>query len=77
MTDKIKQLETENVYLKARAFELTEDKSQLESHVQQLSGVLSKVTELVGIVSEDGSVKVEELYAAIEALLPKQVEAEV
>lgn len=77
MTDKIKQLETEIVYLKARAFELTEDKSQLESHVQQLSGVLSKVTELVGIVSEDGSVKVEELYAAIEALLPKQVEAEV
>ncbi|AKU43814.1 tail fiber chaperone [Citrobacter phage Merlin] len=77
MTDKIKQLETEIVYLKARAFELTEGKAQLESHIQQLSGVLSKVTELVGIVSEDGSVKVEELYAAIEAMLPKQGEAEV
>lgn len=77
MTDKIKQLETEIVYLKARAFELTESKSQSDATISQLQQILTRIADTVGVASADGTVSVEQLYAAIDALIPVQEEAEV
>ena len=64
--------EQQILLLKGRVFDLTESLASLRTQGQQFADVLSKIAQLLSLeADENGSVRLEAIVSAVEALAPE------
>lgn len=78
MNEQIQNLEQTVTALKSRLFDTQEQLAQTNAGVQSLTETLSKIVTILGITpKEDGTVGVQEIIDAVQALVPEQQELDV
>ncbi len=61
---------------KAKLFDAIEANSNLASQVNELSGALQKIVEVLGLTGTDGKVTLDEVVSAVESLATQPVETD-